>query len=85
VSNAVQDTNDNLNGKLLVSVGTAARALSISTRTVNAYIATKRLVSRKLGRRRLVSVASLKAFSSKDQPGIAPWSGATKHGAGAND
>lgn len=72
--NAVEDTNDNLNGKLLVSVAMAARALSISTRTINAYLATKKLASRKIGRRRLVVVASLKAFAAKDQPGLSPWS-----------
>jgi excisionase family DNA binding protein len=65
-----------LDGRILCSVNQAARALSVSVRTVNAYLAAKHLVSRKVGRRRLVVVMSLKAFASKDQPGLSPWSGA---------
>jgi excisionase family DNA binding protein len=61
--------------RLLCSIREAARALSLSDRMVLNYIAAKRLVSRKVGRRRLISVASLKAFALKDQPGLAPWSG----------
>jgi hypothetical protein len=67
-----------LDGKLLISVNGAARALSLSVRTINSYTATKRLLSRKIGRRRLVVVSSLRAFASKDHDGMSPWSGATK-------
>jgi excisionase family DNA binding protein len=69
-------SNDIFSGKLLCSVPEAASALSVSQRFVNECISKKRLVSRKIGRRRLVSVASLRAFASHDQVGLAPWSGA---------
>jgi hypothetical protein len=73
------ETSDNniLDGRLLCSVEQAARALCLSTRTVNAYLAAKILGSRKIGRRRLIVVTSLRAFASKDQKGLSPWSGAT--------
>jgi len=68
--------NNIFDGRLLCSIEQAASVLGLSRRTVNAYIAAKHIVTRKIGRRRLVSVASLRAFASKDQPSLAPWSGA---------
>jgi hypothetical protein len=61
--------------RLLVSVPEAAKALSLSCRTINGYIATKAIVSRKIGRRRLILVSSLKAFANKDHDGLSEWSG----------
>lgn len=68
-------TGNPLDGKLLISVDAAARALSLSVRTVNGYLANKRLLSRKIGRRRLVVVSSLKAFASRDHAALREWSG----------
>jgi hypothetical protein len=70
------EASDNiLDGRLLCSVELAAHALGLSTRTVNAYLAVKKIASRKIGRRRMVLVASLKSFVAHDQDGIASWSG----------
>ena len=53
---------------LAVSVSEAARLLGLSKRSVENYIAAKRLVSRKAGRRTLVLTSSLSAFLRHDQP-----------------
>ncbi len=53
---------------LAVSVSEAARRLGVSARTIATLIARKELGSRKIGRRRIVPVASLDAFLRKDHP-----------------
>lgn len=51
---------------LAVSIVEAARRLSVCSRTVTNLIRTKQLVSRKIGRRRVVPTASLEAFIRHD-------------------
>jgi hypothetical protein len=52
--------------KLLVSKREAGSALSVSVRTIEKYIRCKELKVRKLGRRTLVVLASLREFASRD-------------------
>jgi excisionase family DNA binding protein len=56
--------------KLLCTKGEAAEALACSVRTVENMIARKILASRKLGRRRMVVVASLVQLAKHDTPVI---------------
>jgi excisionase family DNA binding protein len=56
--------------KLFCSKREAAEALACSTRTVENLIATKQLESRRLGRRRMVVVASLMQLVKHDTPVI---------------
>jgi len=58
--------------KLLATRQEAARALSISVRSVDFLIEAGELPSRKMGRRRLVPVAALKAFARRDHARITP-------------
>jgi excisionase family DNA binding protein len=58
--------------KLLATRQEAARALSISVRSVDFLIETGQLASRKLGRRRLVPLAALEAFARRDHARITP-------------
>lgn len=53
---------------LAVSIAEAARLLGLSKRSVENYVAAKRLVARKAGRRTLVLTSSLSAFLRHDQP-----------------
>ncbi len=56
-----------MNGSVLaVNVPEAARLLGLSPRTVAALVATKKIVSRKIGRRRVITVQALEDFLNKD-------------------
>jgi excisionase family DNA binding protein len=66
--------------KLAVSVREAAAMLSVSRRTIENFIAAKKLTARKLGRRTLIPVKALEALLRTDQPSpIRP----TSRGAGS--
>lgn len=58
---------------LAVGVSEAARRLGISTRTVTNLVKNKQIVSRKIGRRRLIPVLALERFLRRDHevPGSA--------------
>ena len=58
------DTNE----KLAVSLREAAAMLSISSRSIQNFIAAKRIPARKVGKRTLLLVDDLKVFLGKDQP-----------------
>ncbi|MDA2912979.1 helix-turn-helix domain-containing protein [Acidobacteriia bacterium AH_259_A11_L15] len=51
---------------LAVDVSEAARRLGVSPRTVATLVARKELLSRRIGRRRVIPVASLEAFLRRD-------------------
>jgi excisionase family DNA binding protein len=51
---------------LAVSVPEAGRRLGLSARTVTNLVRLKELPSRKVGRRRIITVAALEAFLRKD-------------------
>ncbi len=51
---------------LLVSVRRAAELLSLSPRSVQMYIASGALVSRKVGKRRLIPFVALERFARAD-------------------
>lgn len=53
---------------LAVSKREAAAMLGISIRSVENYLAMKRLVARKIGRRTVLLVSSLHSFLRSDQP-----------------
>jgi excisionase family DNA binding protein len=53
---------------LLVSKRRAAEALSVSVRTVENLIVSKKLPSRKIGRRTLIPYSALRALASRDTP-----------------
>jgi excisionase family DNA binding protein len=52
--------------RILVSKTEAARLLGVSISSVNYLIRQRELVSRRLGRRTLVSVASMRDYASAD-------------------
>jgi len=52
--------------QILVSRKEAARALSISLRTLDSRIAMKEIECRRIGRRTLIPVAALLKFASRD-------------------
>jgi excisionase family DNA binding protein len=54
------------NEKLLVSINDAARMLSVSRRSIEYLIAKKELAVRKIGRRTLVTRASLHSLAARD-------------------
>jgi excisionase family DNA binding protein len=54
--------------KLAVDVREAGRLLSVSSRTIQNYIRTKRLPGRKIGRRTVIPVRALEIFLRTDQP-----------------
>jgi excisionase family DNA binding protein len=56
-----------MNQKLAVSVRDAAAMLSLSTRTIQNYIAVKRIPARKVGKRTLILVRDLEVFLRRDQ------------------
>lgn len=58
--------------RLAVSVAEAARMVGVSRRTLEGYIGTKRLASRKLGFRRVVLLRDLMRFLQSDQPSASP-------------
>jgi len=53
---------------LAVNVNEAARRLGVSVRTIATLVARHELVSRKIGRRRVIPVVALEAFLKKDHP-----------------
>jgi excisionase family DNA binding protein len=55
---------------ILVSKRTAAQLLGLSIRSIELLIASKQLVSRKVGRRRLIPRAELERFARRDTPVI---------------
>jgi len=74
------DTNDTNNKDthasdttvLAVSIAEAGRKLGVCPRTVATLIQMKALISRKVGRRRLIPVSALEAFLRRDHPTAAP-------------
>jgi excisionase family DNA binding protein len=58
----------NAKEKLAVSLREAAVMLSLSSRSVQNFIAAKRIPARKVGKRTLILVRDLEAFLGKDQP-----------------
>ncbi len=56
------------NEKLAVSLREAAAMLSLSTRSIQNYIAVNKIPARKVGRRTLILVRDLEAFLRRDQP-----------------
>ena len=55
---------------ILVSKRTAAHLLGLSIRSIELLIASKQLVSRKVGRRRLIPRVELERFARRDTPVI---------------
>lgn len=53
--------------RLLVGKADAARLLSVSVRTLEMLVATDQLTVRRIGRRTLVSVDSLRAYANRLQ------------------
>jgi excisionase family DNA binding protein len=51
---------------LMVSIREAARRLGVCPRTVTNLIEGKELASRRIGRRRMIPVAGLEAFTRRD-------------------
>jgi len=54
--------------KLAVSASEAAAMLPLSLRSIQNYIAAKRIPARKVGKRTLILVRDLQEFLRKDQP-----------------
>jgi len=54
--------------KLAVGVRDAAAMLSLSSRSIQNYIAVGRIPARKVGKRTLILVRDLEEFLRKDQP-----------------
>jgi len=55
-------------GKLLLDKKSAAAALSLSVRTLENLVCSKRLAARHVGRRCLIPRAALEAFARRDHP-----------------
>jgi excisionase family DNA binding protein len=53
---------------LAVSMDEAARLLGVSPRTVASLARANRLISRRIGRRRVIPVSALDAFLRRDHP-----------------
>ena len=51
---------------LAVGMAEAARRLGLSTRTVATLVSRRQLISRKVGRRRIIPVVALEAFVRSD-------------------
>jgi len=58
----------NYETKLAVSLREAAAMLSLSSRSIQNYIAAKKIPARKVGKRTLILVRDLEEFLRKDQP-----------------
>jgi len=54
--------------RLAVSASEAAAMLSLSLRSIQNYIAVKKIPARKVGKRTLILVRDLEEFLHKDQP-----------------
>jgi excisionase family DNA binding protein len=61
--------------ELAVGISEAARRLGISSRTLATLVAQEELPSCKIGRRRLIPVAALKAFVNREYPTPKPKGG----------
>jgi excisionase family DNA binding protein len=61
-----------IQGVLAVGVSEAARRLGISPRTMTNLVRNKEIVSRKIGRRRVIPVTALEQFLRRDHqiPGL---------------
>jgi excisionase family DNA binding protein len=59
-----------IHGKLAVSAPEAAAMLSLSLRSIQNYIAAKKIPARKVGKRTLILVSDLEEFLRKDQPSM---------------
>jgi excisionase family DNA binding protein len=57
-----------MNEPILVSKREAAKALSISIRTLDYLIASKQLAARRIGKRVLVPRRALESFARRDHP-----------------
>ena len=55
-----------MNDQIFVSRREAAKALSISLRTLDNLIAGREIVTRRIGRRRLISTSELRRFANRD-------------------
>jgi excisionase family DNA binding protein len=53
---------------LAVNIPEAARRLGLSVRTVATLVSRRQLVSRKVGRRRIIPVVALETFIRSDHP-----------------
>ena len=53
---------------LAVNVPEAARRLGVSPRTIATLVAEKKLLSRRIGRRRVILVHGLERFLQRDHP-----------------
>jgi excisionase family DNA binding protein len=56
------------NQRLAVSVHEAAAMLSLSPRSIQNFVAARRIPARKVGKRTLILVRDLEEFLRKDQP-----------------
>jgi excisionase family DNA binding protein len=56
------------NQKLAVNIREAAAMLSLSSRSIQNYIAARKIPARKVGKRTLILVRDLEEFLRKDQP-----------------
>jgi len=63
---------------ILVTRQQASELLQLSVRAIDHLIATGRLPSRRMGRRRLVPRTALEQFARHDQPHIAPMQEAAR-------
>lgn len=60
------------NRPLAISIAEASMLLGLSRRSIENYIAAKKIVARKAGSRRLVLRSSLETFLRHDQPSPKP-------------
>ncbi len=60
--------------KILVTRAEAARALGLSLRAIDYLLAGGKLVTRKVGRRRLIPRSELERFARRDHQSIVPAS-----------
>jgi hypothetical protein len=67
-----ESTRMDTTNKLAVDLKTASAMCALSRRTLENYIRSKRLRSRKIGRRTLVLVRDLENFLRHDQPSANP-------------
>jgi excisionase family DNA binding protein len=61
-------TKVNPKDKLLVSQDEAAQLLSISRRSIEYLVATKKLSTRRIGTRTLIPIEALRRFARSDHP-----------------
>ena len=66
--NAAEGGLQTMDEVLAVNVSEAARRLGVSPRTVATLVAEKKLLSRRIGRRRVILVHALEKFLRQDHP-----------------